>query len=171
MRIEAPRSRVRHVTRPEARRFHAPPQTHFLTIVLVIIGVVMAPSAVADSDSTDSLRAAVAAARPAACGPLRSDPVIDQAARGINETTDRWINNAARAVPETDALRVLKDLGYGGSKASILSGAASSADKAIKATIIQGFKALPDCSYTDFGVSTLYNAKKDMILTTVVLAA
>lgn len=170
MRIQAPKSRNRRATRPKARRFHAPAKTYSLAIALVmIISVSMAPSAVADA--TDSLRAAVAAARPASCGPLRSDPVIDQAAKAINETTDRWINNVARAVPETDALRVLKDLGYGGSKASILSGAASSAGKAIQATIIQGFKVLPDCSYTDFGVSTLYNAKKDMILTTVVLAA
>lgn len=133
------------------------------------IGVCVAPPAAADS--TDLLRAAVGAARPAACPPLRSDPIIDHAADEINQTTDRWINNTARAVPETDAMPVLKDLGYGGTKASILSGAATSAANAIKATLIQGFRVLPDCSYKDFGVSTLYNAKKDMILTTVVLAA
>lgn len=165
MRIQAPSIRVRRAI----RRFNAPVQTQVLAMALVTAIVVMAPSAAADD--TDSLRAAVTAARPAACGPLRSDSVIDRAAKGINQTTDRWINNAARAVPETDALRVLKDLGYSGSKASILSGAGSSAGKAIKGTIIQGFKVLPDCSYTDYGVSTLYNAKKNMILTTVVLAA
>lgn len=136
--------------------------------VLTATGVCVAPAAVADT--TDQLRAAVAAARPATC-PLRSDPVIDQAAELINQTTDRWINNTARAVPESNAIPVLQDLGYGGAKASILSGAATSPANAIKATLIQGFDKLPDCSYKDFGVSTLYNAKKDMILTTVVLAA
>jgi hypothetical protein len=122
------------------------------------------------ADSADSLRAAVAAARGAACGPLQSDPVIDQAAGDVNETTDKWINNAARAVPETDALSLLKDLGYGGSKAAILSGAATTDANSIKALLLQGYTKIPDCSYTAFGVSALYNAKKDMILTTVVLA-
>ncbi|MDF3339481.1 hypothetical protein P3H80_18735 [Mycolicibacterium septicum] len=135
---------------------------------LTVTSICVAPAAVADS--TDLLRAAVAAARPAAC-PVRSDPVIDQAAEKINQTTDRWINNTARAVPETNAVPVLQDLGYGGTKAAILSGAATSPTNAIKATLLQGFDKLPDCSYKDFGVSTLYNAKKDMILTTVVLAA
>ncbi|OSC21186.1 hypothetical protein B8W69_28630 [Mycobacterium vulneris] len=97
--------------------------------------------------------------------------MIDHAAAEINETTDRWINNASRAEPETDALSPLKDLGYSGSKATILSGAATTDSDAIKATILQGFAKIPDCSWTDFGVNALYNAKKDMILTTVVLAA
>lgn len=135
---------------------------------LTVTSIFMTPTALADS--TDLLRAAVAAARPAAC-PLRSDPVIDQAAEEINQTTDRWIDNTARAVPETNAIPVLQDLGFGATKASILSGAAPSPANAIKATLLQGFDKLPDCSYKDFGVSTLYNAKKDMILTTVVLAA
>ncbi|MGV0826226.1 hypothetical protein ABQF35_25460 [Mycobacterium syngnathidarum] len=135
---------------------------------MIISGVTAGPAV---ADDTENLRAAVSAARPTTCGPLRSDPIIDQAAEGVNKTTDRWINHAARAVPETDALAVLKDLGYGGSKARILSGASTSAGNAIKATILQGFRDLPDCSYTDFGVSTLYNEKKGMILTTVVLAA
>jgi hypothetical protein len=170
MMIQKCKSRAQCETRLRATpRFHALFKNCMLATTLTIIGLSKAPSAAADS--TDSLRAAVAAARPAACTPLRADPIIDQAAKEINETTDRWINNTARAVPETNALPVLKDLGYGGSKASILSGAAPSAANAIKATLIQGFQQLPDCSYKDFGVSTLYNAKKDMILTTVVLAA
>lgn len=139
------------------------------TSTLALLSVAMAPMSVADS--TDSLRAAVAAARGTACGPLRSNPVVDQAAAEINQTTDRWINNAARAEPETDALSPLKDLGYGGSKATLLSGAAMTEGDAIKATVLQGFAKIPDCSWTDFGVNALHNAKKDMILTTVVLAA
>lgn len=155
-------------TRRSWIRLHTRVETWLMAIALTAFSVSVAPSAAADS--TDLLRAAVAAARPAAC-PVRSDPVIDQAADEINKTTDRWINNTARAVPETNALPILKELGYGGSKASILSGASTSATNAIKATLIQGFQLLPDCSYKDYGVSTLYNAKKDMILTTVVLAA
>lgn len=136
---------------------------------LMIVSASVAPSARADTG--DDLRAATAAAHRTACGPLRSDPTIDQAAEAINETTDKWINNASRAVPETDALPLLKELGYGGSKAAILSGAAQDGGDAIRALLLQGFAKIPDCSYTDFGVSSLYNAKKDLILTTVVLAA
>lgn len=138
-------------------------------IALTSVCLVGAPPAIADS--TETLRAAVVATRGAACGPpLRSDPVIDQAATLINQTTDRWLNFASRAVPESEAMPILKDLGYGGSKATILSGAATSEADAIKATLLQGWAKIPDCSYTDFGVSTLYNTRKNMLLTTVVLA-
>lgn len=141
----------------------------WLTIVLMVLCVFTAPTAAAAP--TDSLRAAVAAARGSACAPLRPSSVIDRAAAEINETTDRWINNTSRAVPETDALTPLRDLGYEGSKATILSGAARSDGDAIKAAVLQGFAQIPDCSWTEFGVHALYNAKKDMILTTIVLAA
>jgi hypothetical protein len=131
--------------------------------------VSVAPSAVAHPSG--SLRDAVVAARGSSCGPLRSDPVVDHAAEEINGTTDKWIDHAARAVPETNALAVLKDLGYRGTKATILLGAAATDVNAIKATLLQGYLKIPDCSYTDYGVSTLHNKSKDMILTTVVLAA
>lgn len=153
-----------NTTRQRARRGMC------LTVLATMaVSIAVAPSAVADS--VDSLRAAIAAARETACGPLQSDPVIDQAAERINETTDKWIDHTARAVPETDALPILKDLGYGGSTAVILSGAAKSDADAIRAILLQGYSKIPDCSYTDFGVSALHNATKDMILTTVVLAA
>lgn len=135
---------------------------------LTIVSVAMAPSAAADAN--DSLRAAVAAARPSSCPALRSVPVVDEAAREINLTTDSYINQTARTVPETDAVPVLKDLGYPANKAYILSGSAHGAGNSIKATLLQGFNKLPDCSYTDFGVDTMYNAKKDVVLVTVVLA-
>jgi hypothetical protein len=166
------RSRLptRHVGRGHARpRRRAQLGMCLAAIALTIVSVSMAHSARADTG--DGLRAAIAAVRGTACGPPRSDPVVDQAAAAINGTTDKWIDNASRAVPETDALSILKDLGYGGSKAAILSGAAHTDADAIKAILLQGYAKIPDCSYADFGVSALYNAKKDMVLTTVVLAA
>jgi hypothetical protein len=137
-------------------------------IAFATAGICVAPPATADA--SDSLRAAVSAVPRAACAPLRSDPVIDQAAAKINATTDEWINFTARAVPETDALPLLKDLGYGGDRSAILSGAASTDANAIKVVILQGYAKIPDCSYSGFGVNAMYNAKKDMILTTIVLA-
>jgi hypothetical protein len=138
-------------------------------LVYTTASVSMAPSAVADP--SDTLRAAVVALRGTSCGAFRSDPVVDQAADEVNGTTDKWLDHAARAVPATDALAVLKDLGYGGSKATILSGAGVTDANAIKALLLQGYLAIPDCSYTDLGVSVLHNQSKDMLLTTVVLAA
>ena len=79
--------------------------------------------------------------------------------------------DATAGLRATDAVPILKDLGYPASKAKILSGSAHTAGDSIKATLLQGFADLPDCSYTDFGVATTYNAKKDVVLVTVVLAA
>jgi hypothetical protein len=138
-------------------------------LALATATVYVVPSASADSG--DSLRAAVAAARGSSCGPLRSDPVIDQAAEDINGTTDKWLEHAARVPPETNALAVLQDRGYQGTKAAILSGAGYTDVNAIKAALLQGYLKIPDCSFTDYGVSALYNQSKNMILTTVVLAA
>ncbi|EHB59144.1 hypothetical protein MycrhDRAFT_1580 [Mycolicibacterium rhodesiae JS60] len=156
-------------------RGHAAPNrraqlgTCLTATALTIASVSMA--APARAGTADNLRAAVMATRATVCNPLRSDAVADQVAEKVNNTTDVWINNASRAVPETDALPLLKDLGYAGSKSTILSGAAKSDSDSIKALLLQGFAKIQDCTYTDFGVSALYNAKKDLILTTVVLAA
>ncbi|MBB3604774.1 hypothetical protein FHT40_004452 [Mycolicibacterium sp. BK556] len=140
----------------------------FAAAGLTIVGVVLAPAA--SADATESLRDAVAAARPSTCGPLRSDPLIDQVAKEINDTTDRYLNFAARAVPETDALPLLNDLGYkGAGKAQILSGSATTAVLSIKGLLLLGFSTLPDCSYTAYGVATTYNARKDVVLATAVL--
>ena len=131
--------------------------------------VSMAPSAVADS--SDTLRAALLAARGASCGPLRSDPLVEKTAAEVNASNDKWLNHDARVEPEPDALPRLKDLGYGGSKAAILLGAGATDANSIKALLLQGYLKIPDCSYTDYGVSAVHNTSKDMILTTVVLAA
>jgi hypothetical protein len=135
---------------------------------LTSVGLSVAP--VASADATDSFRAAVAAARPPACGAIRSDPVIDQVAVEINDSTDRWINFASRAVPEDDAMPLLQDLGYvGATKARILSGSATKAESSIKGALLQGFAVLADCSLNAYGVATTYNAKKDVVLVTAVL--
>ncbi|MUL64542.1 hypothetical protein BOO86_08725 [Mycobacterium sp. CBMA 234] len=130
--------------------------------------VSMAPVAVADS--VDTLRAALVAARAVSCGPLQSDPRVERTALEVNESTDKWINHDARTEPEADALPRLKDLGYGGSKAAILYGAGATAADSIKVVLLQGYRDIPDCSYTNYGVSALHNASTGRILTTIVLA-
>ena len=140
------------------------------TIAATVVSVSSSPSAYADDN--DDLSAAVATVRGTACGPLRHNPVAEQAAAAINESTDKWINHESVAPPESfDAMPLLKDLGYGGTKSAILAGASESSGKSIKGLLIQGYRTIPDCSYSDFGTSVLYNAKKNLVLTAVVLAA
>jgi hypothetical protein len=135
---------------------------------VLVAGVSMAPSAVADS--AESLRAAVMAIRPASCAPLRSEPVVEHAAETINRSTDAWLGFTARAVPLSDALPLLKDLGYGGNKAAIFQGAGLTDAVAIKSVLLEGHAAIPDCAYADYGVSVLQNQRTENVLVTLVLA-
>lgn len=139
-------------------------------MTFVAAGVAAAPPSAA-ADPTEVLRSAVAAARGASsCGPLRSDPTVDQVAYLVNQSTDDWFNFASRAVPETDALPPLRDFGYEASTAAILSSATPDEGTAVKALVLQGYAKIPDCSYTSFGVATTYNARKGLFLMTAVLA-
>jgi hypothetical protein len=149
-----------------------------VALAVTAASVSVAPSAVADS--TDTLRAAVLAARGMSCKPLQSKPTVEQTANEVNQSDDKWLDHLTRAVPveiaaasgaPPDALPLLKDLGYGGSKATVLFGAAKTDTDSIKALLLQGYAKIPDCSYTDYGVSALHNKAKDMIFTTLVLAA
>ncbi len=140
-----------------------------LSIVAVLAApLVAAPPAAADSAT---LTEAVMAVRAVSCGPLRFDPIVEQAAADINDSTDKWLNHVARAAPVSESLPLLKDLGYGGSKSTFVLGAGRNAADSIKALLIQGYQEIPDCSYVDYGVSSLHNVAKDMILTVLVLAA
>jgi hypothetical protein len=118
----------------------------------------------------DKLRAAVDAARGASCGPLRDDPIVAQAANEINESNDVWLDHGARAVPVPEAMPLLKDLGYPGSRSTILHGAGKSEADSIRALVLQGYLKIPDCSYSDVGVSVLQGHSAGWILSAVVLA-
>lgn len=130
--------------------------------------VSLAPSAVANS--ADSLRAAVITARQASCEPLRSDPLVEQAAEIVNQSTNKWIDHTGRAVPVPDPQPILKDLGYGGGRAVQIEGAGGTDAEAIAGLLLVGYDIFPDCSYTDYGVSVIQNQTTGHYLTTVVLA-
>jgi hypothetical protein len=140
-----------------------------VALVLTAVAVSALPSATADP--TDSLDAALTAARGVSCGPLRANPIVEQAAGEVNASTDKWLDHVSRAIPVPDATPLLKDLGYGGTKSAMLLGAGTTSADAIKALLLQGYLKIQDCSYVDYGVSIMHNASKDLILTTVVLAA
>ncbi|MGV0870636.1 hypothetical protein [Mycolicibacterium sp. XJ879] len=109
------------------------------------------------------------AARPS-CAPLRSDPLVEQAAEIVNRSTDKWLDHTGRAVPVPEPLPILKDLGYGGGRAVQIEGAGDTDAQAIAGLLIIGSDILPDCSYTDYGVSLIQNERTGHYLTTVVLA-
>ncbi len=146
----------------------------WVTAPLVIVTVLAAalsltPSARADPEA--NLRDAVASARSGtSCASLRYDPVVEQVAQIINRSTDDYLNHAATRVPILDPLEGLKDLGYGGTKAHLLQGASKSDALAIRGAVLQGYGAIPDCSYTDFGLSVRRNETTGYNLASVVLA-
>lgn len=140
-----------------------------LSAVAVMLAVSLGAAPPISADSA-TLAAAVNAARGTSCSPLKSDPLVEQAAADINESHNKWTDTVARAAPVTESTPLLRDLGYGGSKSTILVGAGSNDANSIKALLLQGYRDIPDCSYVAYGVSSSHNASKDMIFNVVVLA-
>ncbi|MCV7234606.1 hypothetical protein H7J49_19225 [Mycobacterium branderi] len=129
----------------------------------------LAPTARADS--VTNFRQAVASLRAGtSCEALRYNTVVEQAADIINRSTEDYINHTATHVPIAEPLPGLKDLGYGGNRAVLLQGAHKNAADAIKGALLEGHAAIPDCSYTDFGVSMRRNETTGYTLTSLVLA-
>lgn len=139
-------------------------------VVLALMAASVSAVPPATADPTDDLTAAVNASRAVSCEPLRANPIVQQAADEVNDSNDKWLNHESRAIPVPDAMPLLTDLGYGGTTSAILLGAGSTSADSIKALLLQGYLNIPDCSYVDYGLSSVHNASKDMILTAVVLA-
>jgi hypothetical protein len=137
-------------------------------MAILTASILLAPPAIANS--ADALRSAMMSVRSASCGPLRSDPLVEKTAEIVNRSEDLWLNQDGRAVPLSDPLPTLKDLGYGGAKATQFQGAAHNESASIKGLLIEGYLAWPDCSYRTYGVSVLKNRTTDYILSVVVLA-
>lgn len=131
--------------------------------------IVLAPPALADSVAT--IKDAVASLRSGtSCAALRDNPIVEQAADIVNRSTDNYLNHTATRTPIEDPLPGLKDLGYDGNKAIALFGGHPDQADALKGALLEGHAAIPDCSYTDFGVSTLRNESTGYNLITVILA-
>lgn len=136
---------------------------------VTILGASLWLSPPAVANSVDSLRAAVMSVRPS-CGSPRSDPLVEQAAEIVNRSTDEWLDHTGRAAPVPAPLPILKDLGYGGGKAVQVEGAGDTDADAITGLLLIGYDILPDCTYTDYGVSMIRNQTTGHYLATVVLA-
>ncbi len=131
--------------------------------------MVLTPSALADSE--DNLKDAMEIARGGtSCQPLSYNPVVEKAARIINQSTDDYLSHNSTHLPITDPLPGLKDLGYGGNKAVLLQGARMNEADAIKGALLQGSTAIPDCSYTDLGIDVRRNEATGNSLVLLLLA-
>jgi hypothetical protein len=134
------------------------------------VGTLLAPAAAADP--APAVQQAVMDARGAAsCGPLNYNPTVEHAAGIVNRSTYTFLDHTAENVPADDPhpTAIVKDLGVKASKVSSFQGAAHNEADAIKGVLLEGRNAIPDCSYTDFGVSLLYEPQSDFTLAVVVL--
>ncbi len=141
------------------------------TVLVAALWMGFAPNPVALADPADNLRSAVQQVRAGtSCGALDSDPIAEQAATTINDSTEDYLNHDANQIPISDPLPGLKILGYPGSKGIVLQGASKPDDWSIKALLLQGYDKIPDCSYTDFGADMRLYEPTGVWLTAVVLA-
>lgn len=133
--------------------------------------VAAAPAA---ADPGSVFTTAVIAARTASsCEPLRYDPTLERAASIVNRSSEAYFDTTSAVIPADTApqpLPILKDLGSPLSRATLLQGASTTAGMDVKGAIVQGFTTIPDCSYTDFGTSTLYSASTGYSMVVAVLA-
>jgi hypothetical protein len=140
-----------------------------LLAVALSASILLAPPTLADSAA--NVKYAVASARrETSCGQLRYNPIVEQAASVITRLNDDYVNHTAQEEPVENALPGLKDLGYNGNKAKLLQGTAKKDADAIKSMILEGYEAIPDCSYTDFGVNLRRNETTGYTFATTVLA-
>jgi hypothetical protein len=126
----------------------------------------------ASADLAGDLQAGLTQKRAAtSCAPLKPDPVADHVAAIINRSYSDWLDHASTDPPITDPLPGLKELGYRASAGKFLGGVSkkNQAD-AIKAALLEGYAAIPDCSYTDYGLNISRNEASGYTLAAVVLA-
>jgi len=138
-------------------------------MVFLSAGVLSAPPVHADpvsdiQDAVGSLRGG------SSCPPLHHDPVVDQAAATIARVNAGYVNHTGTTEPVADVLSGLKDLGYGGNKATMLQGAVPDHGDSVKAMLLEGYATLRDCSYTDFGMDVRSDDATGITYSVLVLA-
>jgi hypothetical protein len=155
----------------ERKCWRRSPRTWSAVVSAMIVAAGQTAAPVALADSTTDLRQAVSSGREGLpCSPLEYNPVAEQVADIINRSTDSYLNQTATRVPILDPLEGLKELGHPSAKAYLLQGANKTESLAIKGALLEGYAAIPDCSYTEFGVSMRQNTQTGFFIAAVVLA-
>ncbi|WP_157888901.1 hypothetical protein [Mycolicibacterium fortuitum] len=120
-------------------------------LALGLAALSCAPHSTAD---TSTLRSAVDGARPP-CPAFESDPILDGVASRANTETRAFKEHRARFVPFEDPMPVLQTLGYPAGKAKLIPGYGDTEEKAVRGVMVHGWEAIPDCTYTKYGVNVL----------------
>lgn len=142
-----------------------------LPVLVLTAGVTVAPPAAADR--AEEVEHAVAVARTAApCSPLQYSPAVEHAAEIVNQSTLSYLNHTAENIPLDDQhpTALIKDLGVNTTNVMSLQGAGPNEADAIKGVLLEGYKAIPDCSYTQVASSRLYAQQSGQVLIVVILA-
>jgi ferredoxin len=124
------------------------------TTITAVLAISLAPTSVADA--TANLTSQLDAAR-GGCSRLQSDPVLNDVALRANSETQSYIEHTARFEPFEDPMPVLRGMGYKAGKAKLIPGYGDTEAKAIYGVILHGWVAIPDCTYTRYGVNVLNN--------------
>jgi hypothetical protein len=95
--------------------------------------------------------------------------VLNDVAQRATGETQSYIAHTARFEPFEDPMPVLHDLGYNAGKAKLLVGYGDIEAKAVHGAVLQGWQAIPDCSYTKYGINLLDN-DDGYVLAAVILA-
>ena len=140
--------------------------------LLPVVGAAMLRAPGAAADPAPGLEQAVLAARGgASCAALQHNATVEHAAEIVNRSNYAYLNHSGDNVPidEPHPTAIAKDLGIQGTKVVSLLGAGRIEADAVKGVILQGYNAIPDCSYTSFGASQLYEEQSGLVLVAVVL--
>ena len=123
-------------------------------ISIPCLSVLLAPNAVAQP-APELAQVVTAVRSSSSCPPLKYNATVEHAAEIVNQSTYAYLNHTAENVPADDPhpTAIVKDLGINSSRVLSLQGAAHDEAGAIKGVLLEGRNAIPDCSYTDFGVS------------------
>jgi hypothetical protein len=133
------------------------------------MATMLAPPAMADTVA--NLTSAVDSVRSASrCPPLQSDPLVLRAAQMATQRLSDYIGHRTAAIPISDPMPALKTIGYPGTKATLVGGYGADEADSIHGLLLEGREAIPNCSYTQYGVSSTQD-DDGFYLTTVVLAA
>ncbi len=141
-----------------------------VAVTFAVAGWSCAPTAVADPHQ--ALAEVINSARTTApCGALNYDPKAELAAEIVNRSTRDYLNHTAENVPadKPEPTAIAKDVGITGTKVISLQGAGKVEGDAIRGVLIEGYKALPDCAYTNYGVSMLNDPESGYSLAVVVM--
>lgn len=105
------------------------------------------------------------------CSPLTYNPELERAAVLINTSTSDYLDHTGENIPADDPhpMAILAELGIEAKNVHSLQGAGRVEADAIKGLLLQGYKTIPDCSYTEFGASGFYEPQSGYFLAVAVL--